>query len=104
MKITDQINKSSQWENQNGMRGHSKPKRKDRKHAGRRQEETCETEENVQCTKSNSLDYKSVRPNFELHYLGKAIKSENVDHCYDYVFSTNHLVSSTYILVNSLIV
>lgn len=49
---------------QDSMRWHSKPKRKDGEHAGRSQEETCETEENIQCTKSSSLAYKSVRPKF----------------------------------------
>lgn len=49
---------------QNGMRGHARPNRKGGEHAGRSQEETWETEENVQCTKSSSLAYKSVRSKF----------------------------------------
>lgn len=49
---------------QNGMRGHSRPKKKGGEDAGRSQEETCEAEENVQCTKSSRLVYKTVQPKF----------------------------------------
>lgn len=70
------------------MRGHTSPGLRTCMGTGRGQEETWETEKNVQCTKSSSLAYKSVWPKFSATLLRKRNKNDNVDHCY--VFNTNH--------------
>lgn len=82
------------------LRGHTAPKEEGREHACvqegvKRRPGRLKRMDNIQRAVVSLTRVCDL--NFQLYYLGKIIlKNENVDHCYDYIFSTNILGWSTY--------